>query len=115
MATTYNTVTLPFAKRAVLPVKWDVKLWGYPGVDGTDWMNMGSRERMIRVRGRSTNGDPITVSALEGLSDGDVHDLVLESDTYANVICLGFRQFNVTTDQDGETFEYEIICIQTEI
>lgn len=88
MAITYGGTTLTYAHGETDPLERAVKEVGYPGVDGLDWMDLGSRGRRFVVRGFST-GTP-SKSTLDGLNNGATATLAINGASYSNVLCLGF-------------------------
>jgi hypothetical protein len=106
MSVTYGGATLPYPRASTLPLERAVKEVGYPGVDGLDWMNLGSRGRTIIIRGFSpAGGDGVSQSTLDALNDGDTATLSVHGVSFPNTLCLGFK-YTAHTDMNGIGFRY---------
>ena len=104
MSVSYGGVTLPYPRAETQPLERVVKETGYPGVDGLDWMNLGSRGRRFVIRGFSPPGGT-SRSTLDALNDGDTATLIIHGVSYSNVLCLGFY-YQAYTDLNGMGFYY---------
>lgn len=105
---TFKGTTIPFGKHRLEPIEAPTKKWGYPGVDGTDYMWMGKRDRQIVIEGRhheADGADPMTESTMQGWMDGTTGSLVTGTGTYT-VFLAGFQIMDVATDQDGITYRF---------
>lgn len=113
MAVTFGGTTIPYGKVPKHPEDYAYKTWGYPGIDGVDFMEMGFRGRRIDVRGMSVAGT-LSESTLTGFRDGSGHDLVQGGGTDENCYCLGWSKGRAWTDQNGYCFRFTLHLLQVE-
>ena len=90
MAITYRGTTLPFAKHdddGPDRVRKDI---AFPGVDGTEVMHFGKRQRSFRINGRIVDiqAGAFKKETIEAWNDTTVGDLVIHGRTFENVMML---------------------------
>lgn len=90
MSVTFNGTTIPFAQSDVGELPTRDKVVEFPGTDGVEVLPMGRGAREFQVSGVSTAGSP-SRATIEGLADDEVHTLVIENSSYANVRCIGVK------------------------
>lgn len=113
MAITFKGTTIPYGKHRMEPIEAPSKRWGYPGVDGVDYMWMGKRDRQIVIEGRSTQDQSLSEATMNGWMDGSEGSLVTGTGTYT-CICAGFQILEPATDQDGLTYRVLVVFEEME-
>ena len=111
MAITYDSVTLTFAYHQRGTTDKAVKEIAYPGLDGLEEMDMGSRGKQFVVTGRiadTSNGtfNPETIETWK--DDRDENTLVIGASSFTNVIVVDGSCDNFQTTPSGQTCTYSI-------